>query len=84
MNAATFDRLGFALALACLVLLVFLPLWLIYLYQLDSVQVVDRPSSEIAVGIAVVLRATIRRWLRAGSRNLLRTTLGTYSRASAR
>lgn len=84
MNAATFDRLGFALALTCLVGLVFLPLWLIYLYQHDSIQMVDRPSSEVAVGIAVVLRATIRRWLRAGSRNLFRTTLGTYSRASAR
>jgi hypothetical protein len=84
LRAATFDRLGLALALACLVLLVFLPLWLIYLYQLDSPQLAGRPSGEVAVGIAVVLRATVRRWLRAGSRNLLRTTLGTYSRASAR
>jgi hypothetical protein len=84
LSAATFDRLSFALALACLVALVFLPLWLIYLYQLDTVQVAGRPSGEAAVGIAVVLRATVRRWLRTGSRNLLRTTLGTYSRASAR
>ena len=84
MKSATFDYLSFALALACLLLLVFLPLWLIYLYEVESFEGTTRPTGEIAVGVAVVLRATVRRWFRAGSRNLLRSTIGAYSRASAR
>ncbi len=84
MKTATFDRLSFVLALSCLVLFVFLPLGVIYLFQAGGVDVAARQSGEVAVGIAVVLRATARRWLRAGSSNLLRTTLGTYSRTSAR
>jgi hypothetical protein len=84
VKSATFDQISFILALACLLLLVFLPLWLIYLYEVESFEGTTRPTGEIAVGVAVVVRATVRRWLRAGSRNLLRTTIGTYSRASSR
>ncbi|MCL4206860.1 MAG: hypothetical protein KJ000_30630 [Pirellulaceae bacterium] len=84
MKAATFDCLSFALALACLLLLVFLPLWLIYAYQAEGIGETARTTGEVTVGVAVVLRATVRRWFRTGSRNLLRSTLGTYSRASAR
>jgi hypothetical protein len=84
VKAATFDYLSFALALACLLLLVFLPLWLIYLYQASGMAETAQTAGEVTVGVAAVLRATVRRWFRTGSRNLLRTTLGTYSRASAR
>lgn len=40
--------------------------------------------SEITVGLIVILRATFRRLLRGFSTSILQTTLGTFSRTSAR
>lgn len=84
MKSATFERLGLVFALSCLLLFVFVPLVLIHFCQSENVGTATRQSGEVTVGIAVILRATARRWLRAGSRNLMRTTFGAYSRASAR
>lgn len=84
MKSATFERLGLIFALSCLLLFVFVPLVLIHLFQTEDMGTAARQSGEVTVGIAVILRATARRWLRTGSRNLLRTTFGAYSRASAR
>ena len=41
-------------------------------------------AAEVTIGIGVILRATARRLLRSASSNILRTTVGAFSRASAR
>jgi len=71
-------------SLACVGLLVFLPLLVIHVYVDQDSPVSGSRSRETAVGIGVVLRSTIRRWARFGSRKLLRTTIAAYSRASSR
>lgn len=84
-KALRFDRVLFAFSIASLLVFVFLPLWLIHVYESDLSAGSVKPSGEeTAVGIAVVLRATIRRWLRVGSQSFLRTTLATYTRVSTR
>lgn len=65
-------------------LLLFAPIFVIHLYSVDQVPIGHHEASEITVGIAVILRATARRLLRTGARNILRTTFGTFSRATAR
>lgn len=79
-----FDQLVLFAAILCVALLVFVPLLVIHVYVSEEAPAPGRGTSETAVGIGVVLRATIRRWFRFGSRKLLRTTIATYSRASAR
>ena len=84
MKDTSFARLNLALAVACLGVCVFVPLVVISWGHAGSLELSTRASGEVAVGIAVILRATARRWLRASSRHLLRSTVGAYSRASAR
>ncbi len=84
MKDTSFERLNLALAVTCLGVCVFVPLVVISWGHAGSLELSTRASGEVAVGIAVILRATARRWLRASSRHLLRSTVGTYSRASAR
>lgn len=66
---------------ACIIL--FAPLiWLDQAYP-DPEEVTTTLLPE-TVGVAVILRATLRRLFRSGSRSLLQTTVGTVMRASAR
>lgn len=64
--------------------LLFVPLILVYRFELDDVSLARRKGAEVAVGIAVILRTTFRRLLRAGTSNLLRTSLGAFTRTTAR
>ena len=71
-------------AFVCGAVLLFLPLWVVYRFEYgDETQVTTR-GTEVAVGIAVILRTTFRRLLRAGTSNLLRTSLGAFTRTTAR
>lgn len=80
----SFERLwtGFA-AVAVLVALV-VPMVAVHCYQGSNT--VDRAvgNEEVTVGIAVILRATIRRFMRTASNSLMRTAFGVVGRATAR
>jgi len=84
MKTTTFERGSFWFAVLLVVAFFFLPLFLIHRYQTGVIEGVPEGAGEATVGIAVILRATARRLLRAGSSNILRTTLGAYMRAAAR
>lgn len=64
--------------------LLFLPLLFVFRYEVEHIVRHSRPGTEVTVGIAVILRTTLRRLLRAGTTNVLRTSLGTFSRATSR
>lgn len=72
-----------ALAVLAVLVLMFAPLFAIDLYG-ASLQGVSGRGTEATVGIAVILRATARRFLRGASSNVMRTTAGALGRTSAR
>jgi len=84
MRTTTFERGTSAFSILLVVVAFFLPLVLIAWFQAEGTSGPQPGAGEATVGIAVIMRATARRLLRAGSSNLLRTTLGAYSRAAAR
>ncbi|MCA8977186.1 MAG: hypothetical protein KDC98_20865 [Planctomycetes bacterium] len=60
------------------------PLFVVHLYR-SSIGGAEGPTSEeVTVGIAVILRATARRFLRTASNSLMRTAFSVVGRASAR
>ena len=65
-------------------LLLFLPMVLVYRFHQEFATGAGGRGAQVAVGVAVILRTTLRRLLRAGTTNLLRTSLGAFSRTSAR
>lgn len=81
---ASFDYSLLAFAIGGLLVCFFLPLWLIDWYDAGQVHVAESHSSEVTVGIGVILRATARRLIRSGARNVLRTTTGAFTRATFR
>lgn len=64
-------------------ILLFAPLVALVWYFPDKTAVDTQGLTE-SVGIAVILRATLRRLFRSGSRSVLQTAVGTVMRASAR
>ncbi len=80
------DRLVVAvLAAASFLLVLLLPMFLLPSLAVSSSSLASpNEAAEATVGIGVILRATTRRLLRSGASNLLRTTVGAVSRASAR
>ena len=84
MKKTTFERGGFWFAVLLVAAFFFVPLLLIHRYRVEVYEELPRGAGEATVGIAVILRATARRLLRAGSSNILRTTLGAYMRAATR
>jgi hypothetical protein len=79
-----YDRLSQAFAWFSLLLVLFVPLVVIWIYGLDAAETTGEAGGEVTVGIAVILRATARRLLRTGSSNLMRTTFGVFTRATGR
>jgi hypothetical protein len=85
MKAAHFERITLDLALVSVLVCLFLPLILVaYFCAFEDIRGTERPSAEVTVGLAVIVRAAARRFLRAGVQNLLRTSVGTFVRASTR
>ena len=84
MTTTTFERSSFLFGVLAVLLAFFLPLYLIHYHQETSFGDAAVGTGEATVGIGVILRATARRLLRSGSSNILRTTLGAYSRAAGR
>jgi len=66
---------------ACLIL--FAPIAVMYFFY-DLPDTTALNTSVETVGVAVILRATLRRLFRSGSRSVLQTAVGTVTRASAR
>jgi hypothetical protein len=70
-------------------LFLFGPFWIVERYNVPPPDI-DIPVSnavveeEVTVGIAVIARATARRLLSTAVHNVLRTTVGTFSRAASR
>lgn len=60
------------------------PLVLIFVYESDLRDRGESSSEGVTVGIAVLIRATARRFMRSASSGLMRTTVGALGRASAR
>lgn len=82
MQARSSIRLG-GFAAAVMVLVFFAPMILISLYG-EKLNIERSSAGEVTVGIAVVLRATARRFIRGASSNMMRTTVGAFGRTSAR
>lgn len=78
------DRLIQVAGMLLGLLFMFLPLVLVYRYQMQQSEGISQRGAEAAVGVAVILRTTFRRLLRASTSNLLRTSVGTLSRTGAR
>lgn len=83
MPRSWFEILMALLALAAVAACMFLPLGLIFGYQQLAEEAQQR-KMEVTVGVAVILRAAVRRLLRSGSSAALRTTFGAFTRAAAR
>ncbi|MEM7518884.1 MAG: hypothetical protein AAF368_18430, partial [Planctomycetota bacterium] len=73
-----------ALAMLAVLVLMFAPLVAIDLYGTSLQGGASGRGTEATVGIAVILRATARRFLRGASSNVMRTTAGALGRTSAR
>lgn len=82
-GGTAFDVLTLAIGVALVATLLFLPLVLVSGYA-GGGGAVGRHSAEAMVGTGVLLRVALRRVFRTAARSLLQTTLGTFSRASAR
>ncbi|QDU41235.1 hypothetical protein Mal4_56000 [Maioricimonas rarisocia] len=83
-TSSTLELLAEVIAFLLGLILLFLPLLLVFRYEVEHIVRQIRPGTEVTVGIAVILRTTLRRLLRAGTTNVLRTSLGTFSRATSR
>jgi hypothetical protein len=74
-----------ALALVGVVAVMFLPLLVIAaLYDVPELAGQAGSEAGATVGIAVIVRATARRLFRSGAQNLLRASLGAFTRTTAR
>lgn len=82
MQARSSIRLG-GFAAAVMVMVFFAPMILISIYG-EKLHLERASAGEVTVGIAVVLRATARRFIRGASSNMMRTTVGAFGRTSAR
>ena len=76
-------KFGPVLVITTLLVSMFLPMVVIYMYDVGMDMKNDAPG-EVTVGLIVILRATFRRLLRGFSTNILQTTIGTFGRTSAR
>lgn len=83
MNASIFERWIFVVAVVVTIAFFFVPLVLIHAFDATVPEGLEG-QGEATVGVAVILRATARRLLRSGSSNIMRTTMGAYSRAVGR
>lgn len=79
-----FERATLILAVTAVVLCLVVPIVVVSVES--NAQHFDQTSqsTEVTVGIAVILRATARRLLKSGTKSALRTTVGTFSRTVAR
>lgn len=78
-----FDRLTLVAAVLAVLLLLFLPLYLISNYA-EEVGTRTKEAAEATVGFAVIMRVTLRRLLRTGARGVFRTSIGTFTRTTSR
>jgi hypothetical protein len=84
MTTWTFDRSLIAVTLLLVVLGMVLPLVLVATLAAPTGAAVPGHSSELTVGIGVIIRATVRRLIRSGARGVVRTTISTLTRTVAR
>lgn len=83
MHASSINRFNVTLVAVVLLVTMFLPMVAIHYFG-ASVEPGGAAGGEVTVGIAVILRATARRFLRSASTNFMRTTVGAFGRTSAR
>ena len=76
-------RFGSFVVIIVLLVTMFLPMFVIYMYDV-SIDINKDAPGEVTVGLIVILRATFRRLLRGLSVNIMQTTVGTFGRTSAR
>ena len=76
-------RFGSFVVIIVLLVTMFLPMFVIYTYDV-SIDINKDAPGEVTVGLIVILRATFRRLLRGLSVNVMQTTVGTFGRTSAR
>lgn len=76
-------RFGSFVVIIVLLVTMFLPMFVIYTYDV-SIDINKDAPGEVTVGLIVILRATFRRLLRGLSVNIMQTTVGTFGRTSAR
>ena len=76
-------RFGSVIVIIVLLVTMFLPMFVIYSYDV-SIDINNDAPGEVTVGLIVILRATFRRLLRGLSVNIMQTTVGTFGRTSAR
>lgn len=79
-----FERWATAAGVLSVVVLLCVPLLAVHFYQVDHPALRTARSQEVTVGIAVILRATVRRFMRTASNQFMRTAFGVVGRASAR
>ena len=87
MKSAHFDKFCAGIAGFAAFLFLFGPFLLVDQYQSPPLyDAFGTPNigQEVAVGLAVITRATARRLFTAAAHNVVRTTMGTFSRATAR
>ncbi len=83
MHARAFERFYTVNAVWIGVAALFIPLWVVYSFDAKHATLGGN-ASEATVGIAVILRTTVRRFMRSASSNFMRTTFAALGRASAR
>lgn len=84
MRSAWFDAAFLAVSIVATVVFLFVPLGLLASVR-EEAEDPRRPGAmETGVGVAVILRVAARRLLRAGARNVLQTTTGTFTRTASR
>jgi hypothetical protein len=77
-----FDRILLALALAVGLLVLLGPMGLVWYHNHESGTLVH--LTEATVGVAVILRAGLRRLVQAGARSVMQTSVSTFTRTTAR
>ena len=83
MHAHPLTRFNVVVIAIVLVVTMFAPMVAIHYFGV-AVEPSSVGAGEVTVGIAVILRATARRFLRSASTNFMRTTVGAFGRTSAR
>ncbi|MEZ5978972.1 MAG: hypothetical protein R3F34_12215 [Planctomycetota bacterium] len=80
----TIERIGFVVVALTVFGAMFAPMIAIFVYGVALAEQGNLPAGEVTVGIAVVLRATMRRLLRGASTSIMRTSASALGRTSAR